>query len=223
MDAFQILAPLIGVVLGSALTGFGAFLRARGERKRVIATALADLLEVRHQVVGVHVGIRSLLGQLKAPTEVIPHVLNFVDSLGPANEALHERFEVAVATLASVDPMLAYMVRAKNTLPRIFGTLRSYAIANGADLTAYDRFESDLMTVALPTLNDAVLELARHHSWRTSRKVRSLVSQPSVIPAELVSLLQTSMSQFPSATAPVRTESEMPNPSQGHSTKLTSV
>ena len=52
MDAIQIISPLIGVVLGGFLTGIGAYLRARAERKRMVGQALSDLLEVRHHVVG---------------------------------------------------------------------------------------------------------------------------------------------------------------------------
>lgn len=202
MEAIQVLAPLVGVVLGSALTGFGTYLRARIEHKRLIATALADLLEIRYQVVQLHSGVRGLLSKLKAPAEVIPHVLNFADSLVSTNKDLHERFEKSVSTLASVDPLLAFRVRAKNTLPHLLGTLRTFAITSGTDMALYERIESNLLKVVVPALDDAVLELARHHSWRTTRKIRSLISQANTIPDEFMSLLQDSLPKSSSAVDP---------------------
>jgi hypothetical protein len=49
LELLQIALPLLGAVLGSVLFGIGVHFKARQERSRLIASALSDLLEVRHR------------------------------------------------------------------------------------------------------------------------------------------------------------------------------
>lgn len=188
MDAIQVLAPLLGVILGGVLSGFTAFFRARQERKRIIATALADLLEVRHRVVGFNLVMDKIQSLAGIPQEVMPTLRNLLDSITPLDTGLDERYNHAVTLLAGIDPVLGFSLRSKQTLPKVLSALRAHAAASNTDLAFYETVEAGLLTAVKPTLDSAVMELARNHSFFTTRKVAQIVGSSTE--------MQPEMSQF---------------------------
>jgi hypothetical protein len=188
MDAIQIISPLIGVVLGGFLTGIGAYLRARVERKRMVAQALSDLLEVRHHVVGIEVVVREIRARVKVPEEEIPDLRAVIDKLFSVDEAVHKRYDEAVSLLAGIDPLLAFEMRAKNTAPSLLAAIRGFSVTSGATPLQIESFETMLQSVVTPALDSAVLELARHHSFVTYRRVKKLVANAGQVPQELAEI-----------------------------------
>lgn len=201
MDALSVIAPLIGVVLGSALTGLGAYLKQKGERKRTIAVALADLLEIRHRLVAIDVIFGQIRARVDVPPEVMPALRNFFDSFLLPNDGLDDRYDRAISLLAGIDPVLAFSLRSKNAFPRLLGSLRNLAIGSGANLQEFESLESTLRLAVAPNLNTAAIELARHHSWSTRRRVQRLVATTGEIPPEVTQLLDQ-LKLPPSTTAP---------------------
>lgn len=184
MEAIQVIAPLLGVVLGSVLAGMGAHWRTRQERKRVIATALADLLEVRHRLVATDTVLRKVRHLSGVAPAAMPGIRNLFDSMLPVDTGLGERYNKAVSLLAGIDPMLAFSLRSKELLPKLITGLRTKAIAEGVDLGMYETFECQLLIAAKPALDKAVLELARSHSLFTLRKVTRYMAKSAGLPDE---------------------------------------
>jgi hypothetical protein len=184
MEAIQVLAPLLGVVIGSVLSGIGAHWRARQERKRIISLALADLLEVRHRLVALNVFVEKVRSLSGVPAEAMPGIRNLFDSLTPVDSGLDARYSQAISHLAGIDPMLAFSLRSKQALPALLTAMRTKAIAGGGDLGLYDSFESQLLRAAKPTLDKAVLELAKAHSLITARKVKRHVAKSEELTAD---------------------------------------
>lgn len=189
MDTIQVISPLIGVVIGGALTGIGSFLRERKERKRLIARTLADLLEVRHHIVAIEVILHELRARIQIPEEAIPVLRTLIDTLIPIDEDVHKRYDEAVSLLAGINPLLAFSMRSKNTLPNLLSAIRGVSADNGATPEQIELFESTILSATSPALDDAVLELARNHSFLTVRKVRKLVENRNQMPAELEALI----------------------------------
>jgi len=189
MDAIAVVAPLIGVVLGSALSGMGEFIKERRERKRKVAIALADLLEIRHCIVAVDAILVELHERAGMPKEITPALRNFLDSNLPSNDGLDERYNNAVTQLAGYDPVLAFSLRSKNTLSPFLFSLRNLALQSGADPKEFEVIESQLRVVVTPTLNSAVVELACYHSWFTKRRVQRMVGKAAELPPEMTQLL----------------------------------
>lgn len=187
-DTLQTLSPLFGVVLGWALTGLGGLFRSHSERKKAIATALADLLEVRHRVVGIDVVVKEVRERINAPPEAIPIVRNFLDSVIPVDASLHDRYNNAVSVLAGVDPLLAFSMRSKNILPQVISSLRGLGIKSGTDLGQLEHMEGSVITTAVQVLNECVMELAEQHGYVTARNVRSFIAQQPEIPTEIAQL-----------------------------------
>lgn len=189
MDTIQTISPLIGVVIGGALTGIGSFLRERKEQKRVIARALTDLLEVRHHIVAIEIFLHELKTRVQIPEEAVPVLRTLVDTLIPIDEQVHKRYDEAVSLLAGINPLLAFTMRAKNTLPSVLSAIRGFSAANGATPEQIESFESTILSATSPALDKAVLELANKHSFLTGRKIRKLVQIRNQIPAELEALI----------------------------------
>lgn len=188
MEAIQVLAPLVGVVLGSALTGLSTYFKDRKERRRIIATALADLLEVRHHLVSREVVIRAIQSQTGIQPEWLTQIRSAIDTLAPLDTGIHQRYDAAISLLAGVDPILAFKMRSKNLAPSLLAKIRTRA-PEAADGTLLDKAESDLMAAVAPTLDLAVLALARKHSFFTARQVKSILTRSTALPPEVTKLL----------------------------------
>ena len=199
MEALQTLGPLIGVVIGGLLTGVTAYLKARKDRKRVLAVALADLLEVRHRLVSVDLAIKALREQVPIQADLMPTLRNLFDSLLPGEAELDERYNKAVTMLSSIDPVLGFSLRSKNSLPRVLATLRNQAASSGGDLALFESLETSLRSAATPSLNAAVVELAYAHSFFTGRKVKKMIAKSSSLSPEVAQFFGTlKLVQLPS-------------------------
>lgn len=201
-DLVGMLGPLVGVVLGGALTGATALLKARAERKRLIASALADLLEVRFRVARSEQITKLLQEKKVAPAEAMPHLRNFLEALSPLDAGLNERYDKAITTLAGVDPVLSYSLRSKNVLPNAMTSLRNVFVAHGAGLAEFEAIESMVLSLTLPELNDAVIRLGRSHSWATRRRVEKAIREADVAPAQIRELLEKALAQVTAQTEP---------------------
>ncbi len=201
MDALPVIAPLIGVILGSGLTALGAYLRERKERKRTIAVALAELLEIRHRLVAADIIFTQIRTRVEVPEEVMPALRNLFDSLVLLNDGADERYNNAVSLLAGIDPLLAFSLRSKNILPRVLASLRTLAIGSGANLKEFESVESTLRLAVVPNLNKAALDLACHHSWLTKRRIQKHIAQCGELPPEVSQLLDQ-LKSLPSYVPP---------------------
>lgn len=195
-EVLKTLGPLLGVVLGSLLTGIRSYFKERAEHKRVLASALTDLLEVRHRLVSTDLAIKELRSKFGAPAEVVPHIRNLQDALLPGATQLDDRYDSAVTLLSGIDPVLSFTLRSKNSLPRVLGMLRQTATTGGTNLAQFEKMESTLRSAAIPSLNDAILELAWAHSIRTWIAVRRLLSDSATLPPEAIQFFEALQSEL---------------------------
>lgn len=148
MEVLQIVAPLIGVLLGSVLSGIGFHFKARQERSRIIALALADLLEIRHRMVGVELILGRLFSLKLLNIEEGPLFRNIFESLLPDDPALSARYDNAVSLLAGIDPVLAFTLRSRDGIPKTLSTLRKLAAEQQFDLGDFKKLEGSLKAAA---------------------------------------------------------------------------
>jgi hypothetical protein len=184
MNILTVIAPLIGVILGSCLTGVGVLLRQRAEKKRVVGVALADLLEIRHELMSTERALKHLRSRFSLPDEIIPNCSNLLESILPKRDDLHKRYEESVSVVASFDPVLGFKLRSKNNIADTLSKFRKVAVQNGVNLSVLNQYESMLRKALLPPLEKAVTELGRHHSRRTAKSVKELLSKGDEVPPE---------------------------------------
>lgn len=185
MEIFQSILPLVGVIIGSVLSGIGAYVRSRLERKRTIALALTDLLEVRHHISGIDVVLREMQKRYNIPAEATLILEKLIEQMSPVNADVHRRYDSAVSLLAGIDPLLAFNLRSKNALPNLLSTLRNATESAGLSMDAIVQVERTLRLSLAPHLNEAVIELAGKHSLTTKRKVKKLIALSNEFPPEL--------------------------------------
>ena len=184
METLKILLPLFGVLVGGLLTGLSSLLKAISERKKLIATALSDLLEVRHHLMGINVVLTEIKRRFNVPNDVSAQLQLIIEQLSPIDEDAHKRYEAAINLLAGVDPFLAFKLRSKNSLPKIIAGINKLAESNGISQTTVSQASDLLRTSLVPKLNEAVIELAGEHSWATKREVKRYITKSNSLPVE---------------------------------------
>lgn len=191
MNLIEIAAPLVGVILGSALTGVGSHLKARQEHRRVLASALTDLLEVRHRLVAMELVLKKVSSLGGLPKEDHSEFRNALELMIPIDKGLDERYDAAVTLLGGVDPVLAFTLRSSNGLPRALASLRQMAIFHQADLATFEQIEQILHATASPSLDNAPIQLARRHSIFTALAVRRHIQKSVDLPPEIEHLFMS--------------------------------
>lgn len=189
MDALQVIAPLIGVVLGAAVSGIGALFRARAERKRLIARALADLLEIRHHVVAIEVVLREVRTRAPVSDEEALLFRTQMKSIVPLDTEIHKRYNEAVSLLAGVEPVLAFDMRSKNRVSELLELVTKTSTSLGATPSQTSEIESLVRGAMTPALDKAVLKLASLHSFKTRRHVRKIVAKTADMDSDFSALL----------------------------------
>lgn len=189
MEALQVIAPLIGVVLGSAISGIGAYLRIRMERKRLIACALSDLLEIRHHILGIEVVLREVRNRAPVSEEEAQLFRTHMNAIIPLDEDVHKRYDEAISLLSGIDPILAFKMRSKNKVSQFLDSIRNLSSSIGATPSQISTVESALRLAITPALDKAVLELASHHSLSTKHRVKKLVVSAGDVHPDLTKLL----------------------------------
>lgn len=185
MDITQSISTLIGVIVGAILSGIAGYFRSRAEHKRTIALALTDLLEIRHYISGIEVVLQAIRKRFDVPAEASLTLQTLIEQMYPLNDDVHKRYDNAISLLAGLDPLLAFHLRSKNTLPSLLSTLRSTGESAGISKDAVVQIESTLRLSLAPRLDEAVIELASRHSLNTKRRVKKLISSSKETPPEL--------------------------------------
>jgi len=191
METLQVIAPLFGVVLGSAISGIGAYLRIRMERKRAIARALSDLLEIRHHVLGMEVVLREVRNRVSISEEEAQLFRSHMNTIAPLDADVHKRYDEAISLLSGIDPLLAFNMRSKNKVFHFVDAMRNTSFSMGATPSQISTLENAIRLAIAPALDEAVLTLAKHHSLSTKRKTKKLVASVSDVPPELTRLMDS--------------------------------
>jgi hypothetical protein len=188
MDLLEKVLPLVGVLFGAGLTGFGALWKERLERRKVVGRALSDLLEVRHQFRSADALVRELQKRITMPEEMIVGMRALGRTVFPMESDAHKRYSESIATLAGFDPVLAFQLRSKDKAPEMLAYLSKFNV--NAKTGAADALQLEMLLeqVIGPELDKAVIALASRHSWSSRRQVKALLANVET-PKELERML----------------------------------
>jgi hypothetical protein len=169
---------VILVVIGFVLAQLKDFFAQRKERREAVSVLLSDLLEVRHQFVGVELLIDELATLGPLPEHVKSQLRVVLDSLFPNWQELHDRYDKSVTAVARLDPLLSFQLRSKDFVRPVMRTLHfhmgqdSQAAAMLAPVIK-NNFVNKVETV----LNESILKLAKRQSlwcwYRTRRTLKA--------------------------------------------------
>jgi len=183
------------ILLGAVLSSIAFLWKTRTERKKLIATALSDLLEIRHYALGCEVVLKEVEAKIAIPAEAKPILMEVLNSVLPIGDQIHSRYDSAISELSKLDPLLAFRMRSKNSVPNSIHLAHQCFAQAGIKAQAPDALPL-LQSKIAPLLNDAVEELAKHHSLYTYWRVRRIVRNDDALPAEFSKFLDVVTAQL---------------------------
>lgn len=184
MDLIKDFLPLLGVLLGAAISGVSQIHKAKLERKRSIAIALTDLLEVWHHLNCIKEVLDAFKMKYDIPAEVEAVLHSAIEEISPIDPELHKRYESAVSMLSGYDPLLAFFLRSRSTAPHLLSSIKGLGSANGIDASALGALSRTLLNTMAPALDQAVVKLASAHGWSTKRRVAKYLKESEGLPPE---------------------------------------
>lgn len=206
MDLFQTLLPIATLLLGWGLGQLDDLIGDQRRKKRAIARALTDLLDLRHSLLQTPRAMEKIGDELGASAEQWERFspLIFQRYVAPMVDfgSLRRRYREAVTVLSEHRPVLAYRLRSKDILIDL----------NRLSSLAEEESSSTALTVArlIQSINSAVREhfedvitsLAKKHGWRTHRQVREILQKPVELPDEMEPFVEELRSELKDASSP---------------------
>lgn len=193
MDAFS----AIGLaVLGWMLNEISHRFRANAQRRAALGRALVELLEVHHAakfMVLIFTKIRPQYGMSAA--ELVQGV-DFLERIIPPDPQLSDRYNAAVTEIATTHPVLAYRLRGREQLPRIFANIRS--IASPEEFAVLNEL---LNPIGLATMEEIIVSVARAHGWSSWWQTRQRVKRPVEVPQEITALIEAAKTKLSESAA----------------------
>ncbi len=171
--------------------------------KRAISRAIADLLEVRNRTLFLNAYLDEVAKRFKIPNEAQLIMIALLDNLLPNTESLQKRYNDSIDAVASADPVLGFRLRSKDELPNYLKTLRQLVSQDPNSARLYPQFEAQLMDLIKSPMDEAILELAKVHGWRTRRKVKTFLNEPIVDKEQLDQFLSKLQAMVPAASQQV--------------------
>jgi len=187
--SLSLVGTLVGVVIGWLLKEISEVLRFRREDRRAIGRVLADLMEIRHRLLGVKKVLDEIIERFKIPPQDQLFAKNLMDTFLPSLQNLSKRYEEGVNAIASKDPMLAFQLHSMGLLGPYISHVSSIASMAEESATIWSQVEAQLIELAKPEYERAILKLSRIHSWRTWLYVRRYIRKPLEIPPEAKELM----------------------------------
>lgn len=195
MTALSTLGTLLGtlaaVVVGFSLHELSARWRLRREDRRVVARALAELLEVRFNLLVVPAVMSEIRKHLpiSMPAQADLFFRAIFAGWVPGLEGLQQRYNDAVSAVAGTFPLLAYQLRSKDVLTPYLTRLRSALLQVAPLAEWWVKLEDQMTREVLAGLDDLLLKLAKEHGRKTLREVRSTLEKKAELPKELDELI----------------------------------
>lgn len=190
----EVFRSVLLVIVGFVLAQLNSLFADRKERKKAVSCALSDLLEVRYQFIGLEDLVEQIemLTGSNIPEHQKSQIRVVFDSLFPAWNELHARYERSVSTLAGMDPVLAFRLRAKDFIRPAFTAMHSM-IGQDAQAAAVvgPIIRTQLHAKLEPVLNESILTLARKKSllcWYETHRL--LKKQRKHVQKEMMEIMQ---------------------------------
>lgn len=177
--------PVLSLILGWLLNELGQLFRLRREERKAFGRAIADLLEIRHELKSFNV----IFGEIKKRLPVSPNdefvARKFLEDFIPQTENLQERYNEAVTLIASIDPLLGFRLRSKDQFKPFLRKLRPLLENDESTKSFIAQFEDKVSDKFAENLEKLILDLAKAHRWKTWWKVRRRFSKPEDISKEI--------------------------------------
>jgi hypothetical protein len=179
---------MAGLMIGFALNELSTLIKLRRDDRRVIGKALAELLEVRFMLLLRPTAINSLKASLPA-VKFSAHdefmIRKAFSFLVPDSEGLHKRYDEAVSAVSGILPLLAFELRSKDIMAPVLQRMRENLPITPELAPYFIAIEDMVLETAAPKLGELIEELAKLHGWKSSKKVKKILTTPFELPEEI--------------------------------------
>jgi hypothetical protein len=183
---------LAGLVVGFGLNEMSSIIRGNREARRTVGSALTELLEVRHELRMFPLALKSLKETIPIPITAVDEftVRKVLSALIPDGEGLQNRYASAVSAVAGEFPTLAFGLRSKDAMGPLLGRLRGSLPIEAKDMSLWLKIEDGLIAMAIPKLDELIMELAAIHGRSTVRHVKPILRKPAELDPEFAAVLR---------------------------------
>ena len=185
----DIFIPIGTLIIGWILNESSKSIQFRKNNKEAISSAIADLLEIRHEINGTTLLFEEMQRRFLLSEQDMAHLKVLIGSVIPKQEALHQRYDESVTQLAKNNPLLAFELRSKNMVLPYLESLEALAGGDIEALVYLKQMDSKLRTIVVPELERVIKSLAWKFSLLTYFKISFHFGKSARIPEELERLL----------------------------------
>ena len=158
------LGPVLALVLGWFLGEGSHLLRLRAERRKAIRVALAELLEVRHRVIGHGFLLEQLQNRLNLSAKILIELRSKLPMPLRIDSGVSDRLNAAIAEISRFDAFLAYELRGKDTIGLVEEALNAKELHEDTLADYLVQTQKDLRQHFLTVLDEVIVDCA----WRSS-------------------------------------------------------
>jgi len=178
-------SAVVTLLIGWFLNELHHWFWSSREAREPFGRALADLLEIRHELKGLRVILAEVKKRVSISGDDERAMRTLLESILPEVEDLRDRFNNAVTSIASVDPVLAFRLRRKDQFRPLLERARALAKLgeHGNELPIW--LEDKLTNVFMLSLEELIIDVAKGHGLRTWWRVRRRMSKPDDLPREV--------------------------------------
>ncbi len=204
---YQLVVALLLAGTGWLLNELSQGIRRRNARTAAAGQALAELLEIRHYLIGTGLAFDAVQARLPVPAADAVEGLRWLDQLLPPDPLLPARYEAAVCALATTSPLTAFQLRSKDQVPLILTRLRAIQLHDSSYPNLLLEGDGFARRHGIEAIEDSIRKLAWLHGICTWFEIRRMLTRPSVLPQAAIEFIDQALkSEGRQADLPVPTQ-----------------
>lgn len=188
MDIDKIV-PVLALIIGWLLNEASKGLQFRKKNKEAISCALADLLEIRHELCVIQFIFGELEKRFDFNTADLTLIKTYFNENLPKQENLHERYDRSVDLIAKNSPLLAFELRSKNIISPYLRSISSIAGDDIETLVYLNEMSERLRGIVIPEIERVIKKLASRYGFFTCLRIKSILKEKYNISSDLESML----------------------------------
>jgi hypothetical protein len=194
-DWFKSTAAL---VIGWFLSSINPYLSERRERRKAIARAFADLLEIRHRLGIVEFALDTVGKLVNIPPEGEMQVRLVFQTLFAKLQQVGQQYAESVNLVKSIDPLLGFKLQSRDELqPMLNNVFALVAQTNDPNAAAvWKSINFVILKEAENELNALLKKLALKRSIWTRFRVNKMLAQKKVLPKGADAILEILRAQI---------------------------
>jgi len=186
---------VVTILIGWFLNELHHWFWSHREERKPFGKALTDLLEVWYELKGLRIALFEVKKLFPISEDDERVMRKLLEDILPKLEDLQCRFNDAVTSIASIDPILAFRLRGKDQYRLLLERLRALAKVDGLNKQLPIWLEDKLTDAFLSNLEDLIIDVAKAHGLRTWWKVHKRISKPVELTKEIDEILAQTLKE----------------------------